>query len=497
MNVEQASSPEIYMYEHVANIIIQPAPATPSATPGLASDMKVDAKATKPAKPPNPVWRMMGLPDMHLRLPSRNWMIFFTVAGSLSAAIIYDKREKNRAQRKWCRLVQHLAEESLEPKAMPRKLTVFLESPPGDGLRIAQDHFKEYVKPILVASGLDWDFVQGRKEGDVRAELAEKIRKLRRPYDPETEEDPALRLRRQNGIVEYPGPQGDIVIGRHTWKEYLRGLHEGWLGPLTAPNFPPASQSTNSTTVDNQDSSLTDDLSAPPENKPTEASESAPDSPEEPPKPSQIPAFISTAAYPSAPTPADLPEVLDPSEPIPFPHILGFFNTGIRLVRFLNRRHLADDIGRDVAAIVLANSRPYHSTVSDAAFSEPTSFVSDSPTAVDIMDVQPPSEQSVALAEEEKDWHKSIKKPVENATERPWLDVMVLDPRIASRMRKAELRPEDEERVRTIVVPEEEVEGKIKGTLRGLWKDGKTYLGIGVKKTLTPAEQGFVEDNTD
>ncbi|TGJ78125.1 hypothetical protein E0Z10_g10639, partial [Xylaria hypoxylon] len=96
----------------------------------------------------NPALRMMGFPNLPKKLPSRNWMIFWTLTGSLSAAIIYDKREKKRATARWARAVSHLGKEPIaSPSEMPRKLTIFLESPPADGLRVAQDHFTEYVKP--------------------------------------------------------------------------------------------------------------------------------------------------------------------------------------------------------------------------------------------------------------------------------------------------------------------------------------------------------------
>ena len=123
---------------------------------------------------------MMGLPNLPRKLPSRNWMIFWTLTTAVSAAIIYDKREKKRATARWAHAVEHLAREPLSnPSAMPRKLTVFLSAPPGDGLRYSQDYFVEYAKPILAASGLDWEYVQGRNQGDVRAVIAEKIRRVR------------------------------------------------------------------------------------------------------------------------------------------------------------------------------------------------------------------------------------------------------------------------------------------------------------------------------
>ena len=68
--------------------------------------------------------------------------------------------------------------------------------------------------------------------------------------------------------------------------------------------------------------------------------------PERPPQP---PPYNSPADYAESALPAAIPAELGPAAPIPFPHVLGFSNTPTRLVRFLNRRKLADDIGREVA----------------------------------------------------------------------------------------------------------------------------------------------------
>ncbi len=98
-------------------------------------------------------------------------------------------------------------------------------------------------------------------------------------------------------------------------------------------------------------------------------------------------------------------------------------------------------------------------------------------------------EQQGALLQEEKDWVKSVwkeeeppkapegseegdVKKTEPPKERIWASPMVLDLRIAVRMRRFELLPEDEARARQIVVPEEQVEGWTKGTLRQLWRWG-------------------------
>ncbi|KFY43334.1 hypothetical protein V495_03996 [Pseudogymnoascus sp. VKM F-4514 (FW-929)] len=466
-----------------------------SASAPKAEIPKSGAKNAKPVRPPNPVWKMMGLPNMRLKLPSRNWSIFLSITGTITGLIVYDKREQRRVQRKWSKLVEHLGKETIDPKSMPRKLTVFLEAPPTDGLRIAQDHFKDYVKPVLVSSGLDWEFIQGRKEGDVRAELAEKIRKERQLSTNEIQEDdPVLLARLTNGSKLYEGPLGDIVIGRNTWKEYVRGIHEGWLGPVVEPAKPEVPVEAVEAAVEPELETLpgitvhssTDDVPPAPINP-----ELKPDG--KPPKPPQPKPWISTDAY-SAATPAPtLPNELDPSVPIAFPHILGFFNTPRRMYRFFTRRHLADQIGRDVAAVILANSRPYHT----AAIAGGDTFSSSADEADGaVNDESDKSEQVTVLKEEEKEWHKSIHKPLDDLSkERTWLDDMVLDPRIAGRMRRAELSAEDEARAERIAkeITEEEIEGWIKGSLRKGWRAGNEAL-FG-EKAKRPGE-GLVEDES-
>ncbi|KAK4125560.1 hypothetical protein N657DRAFT_662079 [Parathielavia appendiculata] len=454
-----------------------PTPATP-ATPPLPAG---NAASKAPLR--NPALRMLGLPALPRKLPSRNWMIFWTVSTTITAAIIYDKREKKRAIAKWSHAVEHLAKEPLPDSiglAQPRKLTIYLSSPPGDGLRVAQDHYTEYVKPILAASGLDWEFVQGRREGDVRAYVAERVRRLRRGWGNDNEPEPTKEptkeeivdaFRKSRGIKEYDGIRGDVVIGRHTWKEYVRGLHEGWLGPLTAPPEPeplPAVATPESSTDDK-----------PAEEKPTEEEKK----PKRPPQPRP---YNSTADYPASPLPPLIPSTFDPSAPIPQPHLLGFLNTPTRLYRFFNRRKLADDIGREVAAVCLCTYREYRQLAAEADPASPTGSGS-----------QPQYEQHKELQWEEKDWIKTVWKeddPKDPETaeilERVRAKPMVMDPRIAARMRRFQLLPEDEERASRIVVPEEEVEGWIKGKLRQLYRWGAKKA---FEKKLTPLDDKDVE----
>ncbi|KAI9851824.1 MAG: mitochondrial import inner membrane translocase subunit tim54 [Thelocarpon superellum] len=422
----------------------------------------------KPAKR-NPALRMLGIPSFRFKLPSRNWLIFLSVSGTFASFLLYDRYQKKRAQRKWCTLVSHLSREPLDVRLMPRKVTVFLSAPPGDGLKAPRDHFNEYVKPILVAGALEWEVVEGRREGEVRAGLAEKIRKWRRKNgesagvstDTETEpdvEDLVGGIRSNLSVREWDGVQGDVIIGRHTWKEYVRGLHEGWLGPLQPPpeSPPPTSEETASAT---NSSDLSDETTSADEKA---VEKPASTEPSKPTKPAPAAPFITVAAYSSTPSPPSLPPVFDPSTPIPLPHLLGFLNTPIRIYRFLNRRHVAEEVGRETAAAVLAaQTRPYNAFLSSDAsspFSDQSSSDSSpsfSPSSSSSSSSPPiastNNEVKTALVHEERDWTKSAKKRADgDESERVWLDDVVLDPRIVERMLRFQLSDEDQHRAKRI-----------------------------------------------
>jgi import inner membrane translocase subunit TIM54 len=292
------------------------------------------------------------------------------------------------------------------------------------------------------------------------------------------------------GINDEPGPKGDLVIGRHTWKEYVRGLHEGWLGPLDAPPPPPeelaidapetpiaeaapiadqAPEATNPeiSTIESLESSLdTDKKDDTPDPKAEEAEKAEKEKAEKEKseKPAgPTPAYISTADYSSASLPPTLPQSFDSSMPVDFPHILGFLNTPKRMYRFLTQRHLAENVGREVAAIVLAaNARPYRDDTFSAD-SEPTGASVDPTPSPDgsFSDLTTTKyEQQTVLEDSEKEWHKSVRKREEGESEREWLDDVVLDQRIASRMQRALLSPEDEARSQRLAELQEYILGE-------------------------------------
>ena len=424
--------------------------------------------------------------------------MFIGVVGSWTATLLYDRHHKKRAQRKWCHLVEHLAQEPIAVNMMPRKITILLDAPPGDGLRVAREHFHEYIKPILVAGALDWEVIEGRREGEVRAGLAEKIRKLRKrngeqaiaAEDDEEDKGEAVRaLRTAMGVQEWEGIQGDLIVGRHTWKEYVRGLHEGWLGPMDPPKSAPApevdepsvephlmmTESTKAPDI-NEESQAPLSTNPTPEKQP----EKPPDPPEKPSsKPSPIPPYITPTDYPSTSLAPTIPSELPPSTALTLPHILGFLNTPKRMYRFLHRRHLAEETGASIAALVLAaHYRPFIQSTEFASAIDPDDA---SPRSIPPEDAVTTAmetwEQDKVLKEAETEWHKSAWKANEegDTRERVWKEDMVVDPRIGEKMRLFEL-PEG------AAARAEILEEQKRSQQASAWVRMKTWAGYGPRE---------------
>lgn len=415
-------------------------------------------------------------------------MIFLTVTGSFVGALVYDRREKKKIQEKWATMVAHLADEPLRTTEARRKITVLLSAPPGDSMRNARDHFRDYVKPILVSGALDYEVIEGRREGDLRAAVASRIRRKRElagesgplpePDLQTADFETRLRhIREATGVHDEPETKGDLVLGRHAWKEYIRGIHEGWLGPLIDPASLKPTVIEGSTP---QEPLLPDTPDQTSTEEPAKNEKKEVEKPTEKPKPSGPPAsYLLPSAYSTHQISPIAPAEFDGSAPIAFPHILGFLNTPIRMYRFLNRRHMADKVGEQVAAAVLATSiRPYtdgtHSSESDySSTSQNQPQESTSEVSVSSPDASASEQQSV-LQEEEKDWHKSAYKqptdPAEIREEREWTDSMILDPRISSKMRRFVLSSDELARSQRIAEGKEWVIGKEKPAHVPYWK---------------------------
>ena len=385
-------------------------------------------------------------------------MIFLSVTGGFASAVAYDRYQVRQAREKWCQLVAPIAKETLDVHQMPRRMTIYLAAPPGDGLRYAREHFHSYIKPVLVAAAMDWDVVEGRREGDVRFKTAERVRKQRRRSgegeqhlqgDKETGVITVEALRQSRGITEWEGLAGDLVVGRHTWKEYVRGLHEGWLGPVDAPSNSEPQQQVGMPSIDDPETSGEVDQKAFESNQETGPSTGSPpaappsadeEKGEKKPEPRHPPPYIQPEQYASATSSKHIPDIIGPTVGLEMPHLLGFRNTPVRIYRFLNRRHLANSIGRDVAAAVLASHRPF----SVKTRSDESSMISEDGQVNEIC--------TVLEHEEGNWWKKTVHREREPNEESVWIEKMSLDERLANRMTAFQLSAEDADRAERMAI---------------------------------------------
>lgn len=238
----------------------------------------------------NPALRAMGIPK--ISLPSRNWMIFWTVLTTVGGTIYYDKRQQTLIREKYMQQVAQLSEEVYNADRIPRKLSIFIAPPPDDFLELSLKHFRRYIKPVLNSAAIDFDVYTESRQGEIRSQVAEKIRQMRRKaiedeqkqkaaLDAEAyahswtkffkqdipnvfkklrfskEEEPEVYVDRHDlyspadvlGLYKVvdtlkpvlddasdPAVTGGVIcIGRGAYKEYLSGVHEGLLGPLEKP----------------------------------------------------------------------------------------------------------------------------------------------------------------------------------------------------------------------------------------------------------------------
>jgi len=114
---------------------------------------------TEAAPQPQPggartVLSSLGIPASVLnyrpRLPSRNWLIFLTVTGSVLGAYAYDRRECRKIREEYKARVAHLALEPLATNDFARKITVYACKSPGDeDFSRSERFFRKYMKVCI------------------------------------------------------------------------------------------------------------------------------------------------------------------------------------------------------------------------------------------------------------------------------------------------------------------------------------------------------------
>ncbi|CAG8671775.1 6851_t:CDS:2, partial [Scutellospora calospora] len=164
-------------------------------------------------------------------LPSKKVMAFFgtciVISGFIYRDNVLSKERKQLVERK----VAHIALEPMSVHELPRKVTVYLAPPLGDGIHKTRVHFRDYVKPALVAAAMEYELIEGTKPGQLRSKVRDAIIEKRKaakasiPNDIDTNQEPRL-LNKAVG-------DGVIVIGRVSFVEYLQGLNDGCISSLT------------------------------------------------------------------------------------------------------------------------------------------------------------------------------------------------------------------------------------------------------------------------
>lgn len=411
----------------------KPEPPQPDAKP----DAKPDIKPQPPKKKgfSNPALRMMGIP--RISLPSRNWLIFWSVLIGVGSSIAYDKYEQKQIRKKWMASVSHLSEEVYTNDRIPRKLTIYIAPPPNDFLDESLRIFRKFIKPVLNAGSVDFEIFSESRQGDIRSAVAQRIRDLRIKEAEKGKIQPDQT--KENGIGEPPEyvrrsdlykpsdvlglykvfPQkieivsddannevagGIVCIGRGAFKEYISGVHEGLLGPLQKPQA-----------IADEEARRAEAKAKDKEENPTKYSD---DDDEDNDNLKPVPMkFINSSDYANAPLAPEfnMDTVIKDDKGIPLffeqpvyvysvPTIQGFKNVPRKMYRFFTKRFFADDYGERTTHIVNKDTRPF-------------------------------KEKDVLMAkEEEVDWPPNwVKKGTERGSE--WVQELAYDDRVISRMR--------------------------------------------------------------
>jgi mitochondrial import inner membrane translocase subunit TIM54 len=125
----------------------------------------------------NPAFAALGIKSF--KLPSRNWMIFWSVLGALSGGIVYDKWQQRVLRDEYMqRYENQVAKYPVD--VIHRKLRVYISPPPNDYLEESLKYFRRFLKPIINASGVDFEVITMERQGDIRYKVAEEIRAWRR-----------------------------------------------------------------------------------------------------------------------------------------------------------------------------------------------------------------------------------------------------------------------------------------------------------------------------
>ncbi|KAF9962755.1 mitochondrial import inner membrane translocase subunit tim54 [Mortierella alpina] len=171
---------------------------------------------------------------LRAKLPSRGWMIFWSITGTIGGLVTRDHYLTVDAKKRVADRVDILAKQTCGVQDMPRKVTVYMTAPPGDGIHKTRHYFKQFIKPVFDAAAVDYEVREGLTEGQIQAMVAADVRKKRQIAAGKAS---ALTEEEQNApIVPFKSiSDGVVVLGRIALAEVLQGYNDGCLQSLDDP----------------------------------------------------------------------------------------------------------------------------------------------------------------------------------------------------------------------------------------------------------------------
>ncbi|GAB5590434.1 mitochondrial import inner membrane translocase subunit tim54 [Umbelopsis nana] len=166
-----------------------------------------------------------------IKAPSRGTVIFGSIVAGISGVVYASNHYSKESRQRLFDRVSWMADRPLGVHEMPRKVTIYITPPPGDGFEKSRVWFREYVKPVLFKAAVDYEVREGRNRGDIEAMICEEIRQKRKAAKEGV--DPAMQAVSKPGNPFSPVPvkhnesDGIIAIGRGAWREVLSGLAKG------------------------------------------------------------------------------------------------------------------------------------------------------------------------------------------------------------------------------------------------------------------------------
>ncbi|GJJ12342.1 hypothetical protein Clacol_006583 [Clathrus columnatus] len=342
-------------------------------------------------------FQYLGIPTSWLhkrpKLPSRNWLIFLSFTFSTCGLYTYDRRKCKEIRQSYINKVQHLSEEPLSSTAFSRKVT-----------------------PILVAAAVDYDIVKGKRHGSLAELIAEKTKSDRRinlDLDPPPVSE-ALGIPGHSREEERKRflEGGIIIIGRHTFKEFMNGLKRGWTEPLDIVD----KEASLSTELEN-DGVFDDDDDLGFSSEDSKQNRSALLLP-----PTSIyhspPSLKTTTTGPLDPRLKEIPDQIPPYPPILLVHfrnLVGFKYIPLMIWEFFNRRR---DVQRGAEAayrLITGSTRPLRGP--SEADGEQTSPESDLSFDIDVENFYKSTSLPSDIEKARKSYYETLRQKIKTARE--------------------------------------------------------------------------------